>query len=155
MLFILTPLKCPQNHQWIWMPFLNSCLSWSVFCTQISPTSQEFSSPLTCGILFSRFSSLLAFPVFFFFFPPLHWEKSPCLNFIHYFFYTSVLSILIIYTYLPYFNNIVFSTQCVVSQVVNFYRGTYAIWYLKAELLTLSPVPGFLLNSHLFLTSLP
>lgn len=136
------------------MPFLNSCLSWSVFCTQISPTSQEFSSPLTCGILFSRFSSLLAFPVFFFF--PLSTEKNlHVLILFTIFFYTSVLSILIIYTYLPSFNNIVFSTQCVVSQVVNFYRGTYAIWYLKAELLTLSPVPGFLLNSHLFLTSLP
>ena len=38
---------------------------------------------------------------------------------------------------------------------MNFSTGTYITWYLETELVTVSPTTIFLLNRHLWLTSLP
>lgn len=65
-------------------------------------------SPLRIG----RFSSLLAF-LYASFFPPVHWKKYPCLNFIHYFFYTPLYPFGLFI--LLYFSNLIFSTLWVVS----------------------------------------
>lgn len=84
LLALLTPLKCPENHQWINTAFSLFLSLIYISYSWISPASQEFYAPFW-SIFFTFSFSLLVF-----FFPPLHWEKSPCLNFIHYFFYTSI-----------------------------------------------------------------
>ena len=84
------------------------------------------------------------------FFPPVHWKKYPCLNFIHYFFYTPLYPFGLFI--LLYFSNLIFSTLWVVSLTCELFHGY--LYNLVFGDRTHYCIPIFLLNRHLWLTSL-
>ena len=99
--------------------------------------------------LFFRFSSLLAF-LYASFFSSCPLKKYPCLNFIHYFFYTPLYPFGLFI--LLYFSNLIFSTLWVVSLTCELFHGY--LYNLVFGDRTHYCIPIFLLNRHLWLTSL-